>query len=137
MGEVVRSTVEETSNAMRTLKPAVFAEPSGTSGLRRGRIRGRVLTSGSYRRKRVKSRRKCRSCATCRLRRRPKAEQVPAKLKDVKLADAAEHVRTGTEETLFYYAFPREHWRSRGSHGTLLIFARGGCSTGARLMTSG
>jgi transposase-like protein len=27
-------------------------------------------------------------------------------------SDAAEHVRTGIEETLYYYAFPREHWRS-------------------------
>jgi Transposase, Mutator family len=42
---------------------------------------------------------------------RQKAEQVAAKLKDMKLADAAEHVRTGIAETLHYYAFPREHWR--------------------------
>lgn len=40
---------------------------------------------------------------------RQKAEQVTAKLKEMKLADAAEHVRTGIEETLHYYAFPREH----------------------------
>lgn len=33
-----------------------------------------------------------------------------SKVKEV-AADAAEHVRTGIEETLYYYAFPREHWR--------------------------
>jgi transposase-like protein len=42
---------------------------------------------------------------------RQKAEQVAAKLREMKLADAAELVRAGIEETLFYYAFPREHWR--------------------------
>jgi len=42
---------------------------------------------------------------------RQKAEQVAAKLKEMKLADAAEIVRAGIEETLFYYQFPREHWR--------------------------
>jgi hypothetical protein len=36
---------------------------------------------------------------------------VAAKLKEMKLADAAELVRGGIEETLFYYAFPRENWR--------------------------
>jgi hypothetical protein len=35
------------------------------------------------------------------------------KLKEMRLADAAELLRQGIEETLFYYAFPREHWRSR------------------------
>jgi putative transposase len=43
---------------------------------------------------------------------RQKAEQVAAKLKEMKLVDAAEHVRAGIEETLYYYTFPREHWRS-------------------------
>ena len=40
-----------------------------------------------------------------------KAEQVVVKLKEMKLADAAALVAAGIEETLFYYAFPREHWR--------------------------
>jgi putative transposase len=42
---------------------------------------------------------------------RQKAEQVAVKLKEMKLADAAALVVAGIEETLFYYAFPREHWR--------------------------
>jgi putative transposase len=42
---------------------------------------------------------------------RQKAEQVVAKLKEMKLADAAALVVAGSEETLYYYAFPREHWR--------------------------
>jgi len=42
---------------------------------------------------------------------RQKAEQVAAKLKEMKLGDAATLVTTGIEETLVYYAFPREHWR--------------------------
>src|SRR5580704_2168423 len=42
---------------------------------------------------------------------RQKAEQVVTKLKEMKLADAAELVRQGIEETLYYYLFPREHWR--------------------------
>jgi transposase-like protein len=42
---------------------------------------------------------------------RQKAEQVAVKLKDMKLADAAALVVAGIEEKLFYYAFPREHWR--------------------------
>ena len=50
---------------------------------------------------------------------RQKAEQVAAKLKEMKLADAAEHVRTGIEETLYYYAFPREHWRSLRTNNPL------------------
>jgi putative transposase len=41
---------------------------------------------------------------------RQKAAQA-VKLKEMKLADAAELLRQGIEETLFYYAFPREHWR--------------------------
>ncbi len=43
---------------------------------------------------------------------RLKAEQVVAKLREMKLADAAEVVRTRIEETLYYYMFPRQHWRS-------------------------
>lgn len=42
---------------------------------------------------------------------RQKAEQVAAKLKEMKLTDAAALVVAGIEETVFYYAFPREHWR--------------------------
>ena len=42
---------------------------------------------------------------------RQKAEQVAAKLKEMKLADAAALVLAGIEETLYYYVFPREHWR--------------------------
>jgi transposase-like protein len=41
---------------------------------------------------------------------RQKAEQVAAKLKEMKLADAAALVLAGIEEA-FYYAFPSEHWR--------------------------
>src|SRR6266849_2236655 len=40
---------------------------------------------------------------------RQKAEQVVAKLKEMKLADAAEHVGIRIEEMLYYYAFPGEH----------------------------
>jgi putative transposase len=40
-----------------------------------------------------------------------KAEAVAAKLTQMKLKKAAECVRSGIEETLSYYAFPREHWR--------------------------
>ena len=39
-----------------------------------------------------------------------KAEAVAAKLKEMKLANAAQIVREGIAETLTYYAFPREHW---------------------------
>ena len=39
------------------------------------------------------------------------SEQVAVKLKEMKLADAAALVAAGIEETLLYYAFPREHWR--------------------------
>lgn len=42
---------------------------------------------------------------------RQKAEQVAVKLKEMKLADAAAIVAAGIEETLYYYAFPSEHWR--------------------------
>ena len=42
---------------------------------------------------------------------RQKAEQVAAKLREMKLADAAAIVVAGIEETLYYYAFPSAHWR--------------------------
>src|SRR6202171_1074481 len=42
---------------------------------------------------------------------RQKAEQVAVKLKEMKLADAAALLSAGIEETLYYYAFPSEHWR--------------------------
>jgi transposase-like protein len=42
---------------------------------------------------------------------RQKAEQVAAKLREMKLADAAAIVAAGIEETLYYYGYPREHWR--------------------------
>jgi len=42
---------------------------------------------------------------------RQKAEQVTAKLRETRLADAAALVVTGIEETRCNYAFPREHWR--------------------------
>lgn len=50
---------------------------------------------------------------------RQKAEQVAAKLKEMKLADAAALVVAGIEETLYYYAFPREHWRSLRTNNPL------------------
>jgi len=50
---------------------------------------------------------------------RQKAEQVVAKLKEMKLADAAAIVVAGIEETLYYYAFPREHWRSLRTNNPL------------------
>ena len=40
-----------------------------------------------------------------------KAEAVARKLEDMKLKQAATIVREGAQETLSYYAFPREHWR--------------------------
>jgi putative transposase len=36
---------------------------------------------------------------------------VVAKLRQMKLAQAAQPVRDGVEETLSYYEFPRAHWR--------------------------
>ena len=44
---------------------------------------------------------------------------VTVKLKEMKLANAADLVRAGIEETLFYYAFPREHWRSLRTNNPL------------------
>lgn len=40
-----------------------------------------------------------------------KAYAVAQKLKEMKLAKAAEMVQEGAQETLSFYAFPREHWR--------------------------
>ena len=40
-----------------------------------------------------------------------KAQAVVAKLRELKLNQAAEIVEKGVGETLSYYAFPREHWR--------------------------
>jgi len=42
---------------------------------------------------------------------RAKAGRVIEKLEAMKLGKAAEIVRSGIEETLTYYRFPREHWR--------------------------
>jgi putative transposase len=41
-----------------------------------------------------------------------KSKKVVSKLELMKLKKAAETVRQGAEETLNYYHFPREHWRS-------------------------
>ena len=43
---------------------------------------------------------------------RDKAVLIVAKLREMKLAGAAEIVATGVEETLQYFHFPSEHWRS-------------------------
>ena len=43
---------------------------------------------------------------------RAKAAQVVAKLREMRLGGAADMVSAGIEETLSYYAFPSEHWRS-------------------------
>jgi transposase-like protein len=48
-----------------------------------------------------------------------KAEVVVEKLKTMKLAKAAEVVQQGYDETLSYYEFPREHWRSLRSNNPL------------------
>src|SRR5580698_6485988 len=50
---------------------------------------------------------------------RQKAEQVAVKLKEMKLTDAAAIVVAGIEETLYYYVFPREHWRSLRTNNPL------------------
>ena len=42
---------------------------------------------------------------------RQKAAQVIEKLRDLRLATAAQLVEAAVEETLAYYAFPEEHWR--------------------------
>src|SRR3974377_664813 len=59
---------------------------------------------------------------------RQKAEQVAAKLREMKLADAAAIVVAGIEETLYYYAFPSAHWRCLRTNsplGKLLREGRG------------
>jgi len=56
LGEVVRSTVEETLTPCWTRKRTDFAAPNGTNGARRGKTRGRVPTNDTYRRKQAKSR---------------------------------------------------------------------------------
>ncbi len=48
-----------------------------------------------------------------------KVEAVTRKLETMKLPKAARLVRDGAEETLRYYAFPREHWRSLGTNNPL------------------
>lgn len=48
-----------------------------------------------------------------------KAELVVTKLRQMKLAKAAELVAAGVTETLSYYAFPREHWRSLRTNNPL------------------
>jgi Transposase, Mutator family len=63
---------------------------------------------------------------------RQKAEQVAVKLKEMKLADAAAIVAAGIEETLYYYAFPTEHWRCLRTNITVVARsatenAGGGC----------
>src|SRR6201991_957902 len=40
-----------------------------------------------------------------------KAAEIVARLKDMRLAKAAELVETAVSETLAYYSFPEEHWR--------------------------
>ena len=42
---------------------------------------------------------------------REKARQVAAKLREMRLARAAEIVEAGIDETLSYYTMPAEHWR--------------------------
>lgn len=50
---------------------------------------------------------------------REKAAQIVAKLKAMKLGRAAEIVAAGVEETLSYYSFPSEHWRSLRTNNPL------------------
>jgi transposase-like protein len=50
---------------------------------------------------------------------RKKGQEVAAKLRKLKLARAAEVVESGLEETLPYYAFPSEHWRSLRTNNPL------------------
>ena len=42
---------------------------------------------------------------------REKARQVAGKLREMRLARAAEIVEAGIDETLSYYTMPAEHWR--------------------------
>jgi transposase-like protein len=48
-----------------------------------------------------------------------KAKRVVAKLELMRLKKAAETIREGAEETLRYYDFPREHWRSLRTNNPL------------------
>ncbi len=48
-----------------------------------------------------------------------KAELVAQKLETVRLSKAAQMVREGVGETLTYYQFPREHWRSTRTNNPL------------------
>ena len=48
-----------------------------------------------------------------------KAEAVIGKLKKMKLSKAAKLVEDGISETLSYYYFPREHWRSLRTNNPL------------------
>lgn len=50
---------------------------------------------------------------------RKKAEDVVVKLREMKLAKAAELVAQGIEETLQYYRFPSQHWRSLRTNNPL------------------
>ena len=50
---------------------------------------------------------------------REKARLVIEKLRAMKLRDAAELIASGVEETLSYYAFPSEHWRSLRTNNPL------------------
>jgi transposase-like protein len=50
---------------------------------------------------------------------REKAAQIVEKLKAMKLGRAAEIVAAGVEETLSYYSFPSEHWRSLRTNNPL------------------
>lgn len=50
---------------------------------------------------------------------REKAASVASKLEGMRLAKAARTVRDGVEETLSYYSFPREHWRSLRTNNPL------------------
>jgi transposase-like protein len=50
---------------------------------------------------------------------REKAAAVAEKLEAMKLTKAAAIVRGGAEETMSYYAFPREHWRSLRTNNPL------------------
>ena len=56
LGEVVRSTVEETLNAMLDAEADRLCQAERYERNGRGRIRGQDPTNGSYRRKRAKSR---------------------------------------------------------------------------------
>ena len=48
-----------------------------------------------------------------------KAKRVVTKLELMRLKKAAETLREGAEETLRYYDFPREHWRSLRTNNPL------------------